>query len=80
VCHWSLDVTLGEDASRIAEGYAARNLSLLRSVVLTAIKQPVEASVKAGKRKRGLAMTHAASTPQAGGRDEPRRTLLRSPP
>lgn len=23
VCHWSLDVTLGEDACRIADGYAA---------------------------------------------------------
>jgi len=57
VCHWSLDVTLGEDASRIAEGYAAENLSLVRSVVLAAVKQHVEASVKAGKRKLSLAMT-----------------------
>ena len=57
VCHWSLDVTLGEDASRIADGYAAENLSLIRSVVLAAVKQHVEASVKAGKRKLSLAMT-----------------------
>ena len=57
VCHWSLDVTLGEDACRIADGYAAENLSLLRSVVLAAVKRHVEAQVKAGKNKLSLAMT-----------------------
>ena len=41
----------------IADGYAAENLSLIRSVVLAAVKQHVEASVKAGKRKLSLAMT-----------------------
>ncbi|MEY3896853.1 MAG: hypothetical protein RLZZ214_2373, partial [Verrucomicrobiota bacterium] len=29
-CHWVMDVTYGEDASRIRSGHAARNISLLR--------------------------------------------------
>ena len=29
-CHWVMDVTYGEDGSRIRNGYAARNVSLLR--------------------------------------------------
>jgi predicted transposase YbfD/YdcC len=41
VCHWSLDVTLGEDACQIADGYAAENLSLVRSLVLGALKRSV---------------------------------------
>jgi len=34
VCHGSLDVTWGEDACRIPEGYAAENLSLGQIMVL----------------------------------------------
>ena len=57
VCHWSLDVTLREDACRIADGYAAENLSLIRSMVMAALKRHVEASTKAGKRKLSMAQT-----------------------
>lgn len=57
VCHWSLDVTLDEDASRIAGGNAAENLSLIRSVVLTALKRSVGKLSKFGKKKLSLAQT-----------------------
>lgn len=51
VCHWSLDVTLEEDACRIADGYAAENLSLIRSLVLAALKQcPEKLATYAGKK------------------------------
>lgn len=38
-CHWVLDVTLKEDKNTIYDGYAAENMSLIRSVVLNALKQ-----------------------------------------
>lgn len=37
-CHWVLDVVFREDQSRIYQGYAAENLSLLRSGVLNALR------------------------------------------
>ena len=50
--HWVLDVTFREDASRVRERNAARNLALLRKVVLNLVR--ADGSLKAslrGKRK-----------------------------
>jgi len=57
VCHWSLDVTLGEDNSRISEGHAPENLSVVRSMVLAMLKKGSEEVGKARKKKLSMAMT-----------------------
>jgi predicted transposase YbfD/YdcC len=38
-CHWILDVVFQEDRCPIHDGYAAENLSLIRSVALNALRQ-----------------------------------------
>ena len=38
--HGSLDVALGEDDSRIRQGFAAQNFALLRRIALTLLKRP----------------------------------------
>src|SRR3954452_1654948 len=50
--HWILDVTFREDASRVRERTAARNLALLRKIVLNLARADttLKASLK-GKRK-----------------------------
>jgi predicted transposase YbfD/YdcC len=51
--HWGLDVSFGEDGSRVREGNGAENLSLLRTMALMILKR--EKSSKRGvaaKRKR----------------------------
>lgn len=57
-CHWVMDVTYGEDGSRIRKGYAARNVSLLRRLAHNLLKhdQTVKDSI-AGKRKRACLST-----------------------
>ena len=50
--HWVLDVTFGEDRSRVRDRGAARNLALLRRIALDLLR--AEASLKAslkGRRK-----------------------------
>ena len=37
-CHWTLDVVFGEDDSRIWEGHAPENLSLIRNMLMVALK------------------------------------------
>ena len=50
--HWVLDVTFGEDASRVRKAYAPENLGLLRRIALNLVRQePSKGSLK-GKRKR----------------------------
>jgi predicted transposase YbfD/YdcC len=52
--HWSLDVCFGEDQSRVRIGNAAENLSRLRRIALTLLKQ--EKTAKVGiKAKRLMA-------------------------
>lgn len=46
-CHWSLDVSLGEDQSRARTGYAAENLASLRRLALNLLKSE-------NTRKRGI--------------------------
>ncbi len=46
-CHWQMDVTFGEDASRIRKRHAAENFALLRRLALSLLQQyPVKRSVK----------------------------------
>lgn len=53
-CHWTLDVTLAEDRSTVWEGHAPENLSVVRSVVMTALKrEPRKLSMKQKKKLCG---------------------------
>ena len=50
--HWVLDVSFGEDGSRVRKGNAPENLGLLRRIALNLLRQePSKGSLK-GKRKR----------------------------
>ncbi len=52
--HWHLDVTFGEDQSKIRAGYGAENFSLMRKAGLNLLK--ADTSIKAGiENKRKLA-------------------------
>ncbi len=37
--HWSLDVTFGEDRNKTSKGHAGTNLSLIRKVALSLLRQ-----------------------------------------
>ena len=51
--HWVLDVAFGEDASRVRQGNAAENLSVLRRMALNMLKQETTSQGGvAAKRKR----------------------------
>ena len=49
---WSLDVTFGEDQSRMRAGNAAENFSVLRRIALNLFRQ--DHSVRAGVKTRRL--------------------------
>ena len=53
--HWSLDVSFGEDDSRIRKGFGAENVSRLRRIALNLLKQEETAkcSIKAKRNKAG---------------------------
>jgi predicted transposase YbfD/YdcC len=56
-CHWSLDVTFGEDQCRIRKGHADANFSILRRTALSLLKN--EKTEKVGvKNKRLIAGWH----------------------
>jgi predicted transposase YbfD/YdcC len=48
--HWSLDVTFGEDQSRMRAGNAAENFAVLRRIALNLFRQ--DHSLKAGVKTR----------------------------
>lgn len=50
--HWVLDVAFGEDDSRVRQGYAAQNLSVVRRIALNLLKQ--EQTAKIGVRNKRL--------------------------
>ena len=50
--HWQLDVTFGEDQSRIRKGYADANFSILRRAALSMLKQ--ERTAKIGIKNKRL--------------------------
>jgi predicted transposase YbfD/YdcC len=53
--HWTLDVTFGEDHSRIRAGYAAENVAVLRQLALNLVRhhQTNRLSIKAKRKKAG---------------------------
>jgi predicted transposase YbfD/YdcC len=52
-CHWSLDVTFGEDQSRLRKGHADANFSILRRTALSLLKNNHD--LKVGIKNRRLA-------------------------
>jgi predicted transposase YbfD/YdcC len=52
-CHWSLDVTFGEDQSRIRKGHAGANFSILRRTALSLLKNNQD--LKVGIKNKRLA-------------------------
>ena len=52
--HWCLDVSFGEDASRVRKGYASENLAVVRHISLNLIKQE-KTSKRGVKARRKLA-------------------------
>ena len=52
-CHWQLDVTFGEDQSRIRKGHADANFSILRRTALSLLKNNQDS--KLGIKNRRLA-------------------------
>jgi predicted transposase YbfD/YdcC len=52
-CHWSLDVTFGEDQSRIRKGHADANFSILRRTALSLLKNNQD--LKMGIKNKRLA-------------------------
>lgn len=50
--HWQLDVTFGEDQSRVRKGHADQNQSLLRRTALSLLKN--ETSAKCGVKNKRL--------------------------
>jgi predicted transposase YbfD/YdcC len=53
--HWSLDVTFGEDKNRTTKGHAGTNLSLIRKVALSLLKQdPSKGSINSKRLNAAL--------------------------
>lgn len=53
--HWVLDVTFGEDSSRIRSGFAAENLAVVRHIALNLLRQePSRRSLKGKRLKAAL--------------------------
>jgi len=50
--HWVLDVTFGEDQSRIRKDHAPENLAVIRRIALNLVKQEKSKRSMRGKRKR----------------------------
>jgi predicted transposase YbfD/YdcC len=52
--HWVLDVSFGEDGSRIRKGEGPRNVGLLRRIAMNALRQtPADESIKGRRKKAG---------------------------
>jgi hypothetical protein len=68
-CHWVLDVSYNEDASRVRRDHGAENLGLLRRISLNLIKQDKSKGSVKLKRKRAawsdefLAQLHGKAEP-----------------
>ena len=53
-CHWVLDVSFAEDDSRLREGHAPENMSLVRKIALAMLKKtPEKMGIKNRRRKAG---------------------------
>lgn len=52
--HWVLDVSFGEDKSRIRKGEGPRNVGLLRRIAMNALRRaPADESIKGRREKAG---------------------------
>jgi len=51
-CHWVMDVTFGEDRSRIRNGESAENMAVLRTIALNLLKRDTSKSSLRQKRFR----------------------------
>lgn len=51
-CHWVLDVAFAEDDSRLREGHAPENMSLIRKIALTMLKKATEKMGIKNRRKK----------------------------
>ena len=53
-CHWVLDVAFAEDDSRLKEGHAPENMSLVRKIALAMLKKtPEKMGIKNRRKKAG---------------------------
>jgi predicted transposase YbfD/YdcC len=53
--HWSLDVTFGEDKNKTTKGHAGTNLSLVRKVALSLLRQdPSKGSINSKRLNAAL--------------------------
>ena len=61
--HWSLDVTFGEDQSRVRAGYAAENLNILRHITLNLLKRDTtkKLGIKSKQKSAGWDHTYLLS-------------------
>ncbi len=73
--HWALDVSFGEDASRVRNGYAAENLSRLRRIALNLLKREdsEKMSIKTKRLRAGWDHDYLLKVLRAGGCDCPAR-------
>jgi len=54
-CHWQLDIALGEDDNQVANRNSAQNLSVVRRLALSLIKQtPAKSSIKTKRYKASV--------------------------
>ena len=53
--HWSLDVSFGEDASRLREGNAAENMARLRRTALNLLKQEKQTKLSLPRKRKRAA-------------------------
>lgn len=49
--HWQLDVSFGEDASRVRRGHAAANFSLLQRIALELLKRNTSVNTGVANRR-----------------------------
>ena len=66
--HWTLDVTFGEDSSRIRRGHGPENLGLLRRLALNALnqEQSFKGSLASKRRRAGWNNDYLLKILQAG--------------
>ena len=50
--HWVLDVTFGEDLSRLRSGHGAKNMAVVRHIALNLVRQVADKrSIKSGRKR-----------------------------
>ena len=57
--HWTLDVTFGEDSSRVRRGHGPENLGLLRRIALNALNQEQSFNGSTARKRRRAGWNNA---------------------